>query len=30
MEQMGMQGEQGNYAPLGPPGWSNQVRHTPH
>ncbi|XP_011028289.1 PREDICTED: glutenin, high molecular weight subunit PW212-like isoform X3 [Populus euphratica] len=24
MEQMGMQGEQGNYAPLGPPGWSNQ------
>ncbi|XP_052308407.1 glutenin, high molecular weight subunit DX5 isoform X8 [Populus trichocarpa] len=26
MEQMGMQGEQGNYAPLGPPGWSNQVR----
>jgi hypothetical protein len=28
MEQMGMQGEQGNY--LGPPGWSNQVRHTPH
>ncbi|KAJ6937744.1 multiple organellar RNA editing factor 1 [Populus alba x Populus x berolinensis] len=26
MEQVGMQGEQGNYAPLGPPGWSNQVR----
>uniref|UniRef100_A0A3N7EWL2 MORF/ORRM1/DAG-like MORF domain-containing protein n=1 Tax=Populus trichocarpa TaxID=3694 RepID=A0A3N7EWL2_POPTR len=26
MEQMGMQGEQGNYAPLGPPGWSNQCR----
>ncbi|KAF9690246.1 hypothetical protein SADUNF_Sadunf01G0175600 [Salix dunnii] len=24
MEQMGMQGEQGNYAPLGPPGWSQR------
>ncbi|KAJ6309151.1 hypothetical protein OIU76_018695 [Salix suchowensis] len=30
MEQMGMQGEQGNYAPLGPPGWSNQERRNPH
>uniref|UniRef100_A0A6N2MPW1 MORF/ORRM1/DAG-like MORF domain-containing protein n=1 Tax=Salix viminalis TaxID=40686 RepID=A0A6N2MPW1_SALVM len=30
MEQMGMQGEQGDCAPLGPPGWSNHVRRTPH
>ncbi|KAJ6715479.1 MULTIPLE ORGANELLAR RNA EDITING FACTOR 1 MITOCHONDRIAL [Salix viminalis] len=29
MEQMGMQGEQGGYAPLGPPGWSNHLRRTP-
>ncbi|KAJ6394833.1 hypothetical protein OIU77_023937 [Salix suchowensis] len=29
MEQMGMQGEQGNYAPLGPPGWSNHVKAQP-
>ncbi|KAJ6394831.1 hypothetical protein OIU77_023935 [Salix suchowensis] len=29
MEQMGMQGEQGDYAPLGPPGWSNHLRRTP-
>jgi hypothetical protein len=30
MELRGMQGEQGNYAPMGQPGWSNQVRHSPH
>ncbi|KAJ6711334.1 MULTIPLE ORGANELLAR RNA EDITING FACTOR 1 MITOCHONDRIAL [Salix purpurea] len=29
MEQMGMQGEQGDYAPLGPQGWSNHLRRTP-
>jgi hypothetical protein len=30
MEQRSMQTEQGNSAPLGQPGWSNQVRHSLH
>ncbi|KAJ6696456.1 MULTIPLE ORGANELLAR RNA EDITING FACTOR 2 CHLOROPLASTIC-RELATED-RELATED [Salix koriyanagi] len=29
MEQRSMQGEQGNYAPTGQPGWSDQARHPP-
>ena len=29
MELRGMQGEQGNRAPMGQPGWSNQVRQPP-
>uniref|UniRef100_A0A6N2KAF6 Uncharacterized protein n=1 Tax=Salix viminalis TaxID=40686 RepID=A0A6N2KAF6_SALVM len=29
MEQRSTQGEQGNYAPTGQPGWSDQARHPP-
>ncbi|KAF9684999.1 hypothetical protein SADUNF_Sadunf03G0008700 [Salix dunnii] len=29
MEQRSMHGEQGNYAPTGQPGWSDQPRHPP-
>jgi hypothetical protein len=29
MEQRSTQEEQGNYAPTGKPGWSDQVRHSP-
>jgi hypothetical protein len=29
MEQRSTQEEQGNYAPPGKPGWSDQVRHSP-